>query len=51
MDSSNARMHIPKSWIKTRKEINIEAILSESKRPSPAASRKGPNNSKVRSGA
>lgn len=50
MDSSNARMHIPKSWIKQRKEIDIEAIISESKRPSATAGRKGSNNRKVRTG-
>ena len=32
MDSSNARMHIPKQWIKVRKEIDIEAIISEGKK-------------------
>jgi peroxiredoxin (alkyl hydroperoxide reductase subunit C) len=47
MESSNARMHIPKAWIKNRKEISFEAIVSESKRASPATSRKGPNPSKV----
>lgn len=51
MDSSNARMHIPKQWIKNRKEIDIEAIVSESKRPSAPTGRKGLNNRKVRSGA
>ncbi len=51
MDSSNARMHIPKQWIKNRKEVNIEAVFSESKRPSSSAGRKRLNNSKVRSGA
>lgn len=51
MDQSNARMHIPKEWIKNRKEVNIEAIFSESKRPSAPAGRKGSNPRKVRSGA
>jgi len=51
MESSNARMHIPKAWIKNRKEISFEAIVSESKRASPATSRKGPNPSKVQSRA
>lgn len=50
MESSNARMHIPVQWIKVRKEINIEAIISESKRPSAPTSRKGSNTRKVRSG-
>lgn len=28
---TNARMHIPKAWIKTRKVIKLEAKLSKSK--------------------
>lgn len=51
MDSSNARMHIPQEWIKNRKEVNIEAIFSESKRPSAPAGGKRSYNRKVRSGA
>lgn len=51
IDSSNARMHIPIQWIKNRKEIDIEAIISESKRPSAPAGRKRLNTRKVRSGA
>jgi hypothetical protein len=51
MDSSNARMHIPKSWIKTRKEVDIEAIISESKGKGSPAGSKRPYNRKVRTGA
>lgn len=47
MDSSNARMHIPQEWIKNRKEVNIETVISEGKRQSAPAGRKGPNNRKV----
>jgi len=50
MDSSNARMHIPQEWIKNRKELEFETVVSESKRPSAPAGRKGLNNRKVRSG-
>ena len=35
MDSSNARMHIPKSWIKTRKELNIDNELTKSEKQKP----------------
>ena len=48
MESSNARMHIPKAWIRNKKELDIEAIVSESKRPGTSAGRKGSTNSKVR---
>ena len=40
IDSSNARMHIPIQWIKNRKEIDIEAIISESKKHSKSVERK-----------
>ena len=39
--------YLTDAWIKNRKEISFEAIVSESKRASPATSRKGPNPSKV----
>ena len=48
MESSNARMHIPKAWIRNKKELDIEAQQREGKRPSTTASRKGSTNSKVR---
>ena len=32
MESSNARMHIPKAWIKKRKVIKVETPVSKSKR-------------------
>jgi uncharacterized protein YpmB len=31
-DNSNARMHIPKAWIKKRKVIKLETPVSKSKR-------------------
>ena len=31
-DMSNARMHIPKEWIKKRKDIKLETTVSKSKR-------------------
>lgn len=41
MDSSNARMHIPKAWIKNRRVINIETKQRKSKRKSTTAVDKG----------
>ena len=34
---TNARMHIPKAWIKSRKVIKLEAKLSKSKRKKTSA--------------
>jgi hypothetical protein len=31
-DNSNARIHIPKAWIKKRKAIKFETTVSKSKR-------------------
>ena len=41
MTSSNARMHIPKAWIKKRKVIKIENKQRKVKRKTPAAVDKG----------
>jgi len=38
---TNARMHIPKAWIKSRKVIKLEAKLSKSKRKKASAVGKG----------
>ena len=51
MDSSNARMHIPKQWIKIRKEVVFEAEQRQVKRKTPAKVGKRPNPVKVQSGA
>jgi uncharacterized protein YqfA (UPF0365 family) len=37
IDQTNARMHIPKAWIKSRKVIKLEAKLSKSKRKKASA--------------
>jgi len=51
MDSSNARMHIPKQWIKIRKEVVFEAEQRQVQRKTPTKVGKRPNPSKVQSGA
>ena len=38
---TNARMHIPKAWIKSRKVIKLEAPVSKSKRKKTTAVGKG----------
>lgn len=40
-EMSNARMHIPKSWIVKRKVIKLETTVSKSKRKKPAEVGKG----------
>jgi hypothetical protein len=47
MESSNARMHIPTSWIRNKKELDIETIISEGKGKSTTAGSKRPSNRKV----
>ena len=44
---TNARMHIPKAWIKTRKVIKLEAKLSKSKGKKASAVGKGPYSSTI----
>jgi hypothetical protein len=44
---SNARMHIPKAWIKERKEVKFETKFSQSKGQSVPAASKRSNTSKV----
>lgn len=48
MESSNARMHIPKQWIKSKKEINIETKFSQSEGKNIPAVGKRPVNSKAK---
>lgn len=48
MDNSNARMHIPKQWIKVRKDIDIETKLSQVERKKPAKLGKRSNTCQVR---
>ena len=44
---SNARMHIPKAWIKERKEVKFETKFSKGKGAQLSAARKRSNTSKV----
>lgn len=44
---SNARMHIPKAWIKERKEVKFETQFSKGKRQSVPAASKRSNTSKI----
>ena len=44
---SNARMHIPKAWIKERKEVKFETKFSKGKGTKLSAARKRSNTSKV----
>ena len=46
-ESSNARMHIPLSWIIKRKVIKLETTVSKSKRKKPAEVGKGQDTSEV----
>ena len=50
MDNSNARMHIPKQWIKVRKEVVFEAEQRQVQRKTPAKVGKRSNTSQVQSG-
>lgn len=47
LDSNNARMVIPKAWIKKRKEIKIENQQRKSKRKKPTAVGQGQTNNIV----
>jgi len=44
---TNARMHIPKAWIKTRKVIKLEAKLSKAKRSKIAAVVQGSDTAEI----
>lgn len=44
---TNARMHIPKAWIKSRKVIKLEAKLSKSKGKKASAVGKGSDTSAI----
>lgn len=46
-EMSNARMHIPKSWIVKRKVIKLETTVSKSKRKKPAEVGKGQDTSNI----
>lgn len=46
-DDTNARMHIPKAWIKKRRRIIIETKQRKSKRKSVPAVGQGSDNNKV----
>lgn len=46
-DNSNARMHIPKSWIVKRKVIKLETPISKSKRKKPTEVGTGQNTQQV----
>ena len=51
MDNSNARMHIPKQWIKVRKDVAFEAEQRKVQRKTPTKVGKRSNTSQVLSGA
>lgn len=51
MDNSNARMHIPKQWIKIRKDVSIENEQRKVERPKPTKMGKRSNTCQIRSGA
>jgi hypothetical protein len=44
---TNARMHIPKAWIKSRKVIKLETKLSKSKRKKVTTVDKGPDTPEI----
>jgi hypothetical protein len=44
---TNARMHIPKAWIKSRKVIKLEAPVSKSKRKKVTTMDKGSNTQSI----
>ena len=48
MDNSNARMHIPKQWIKVRKDVSIETEQRKVQRQAPAKLGKRANTCQVR---
>lgn len=50
MDNSNARMHIPKQWIKVRKDVTLEDKQRKIERPKPTKMGKRLNTSQVRIG-
>lgn len=50
MDNSNARMHIPKQWIKIRKDISIETEQRKVQGKTPSKLGKRANTCQVRSG-
>jgi hypothetical protein len=49
LDNSNARMHLPKAWIKVRKDIDIEAQLSKVQGTKPSKVGKRSNTCQVQS--
>lgn len=49
MSDTNARMHIPKAWIKNRRKISIETKQRKSKRKNLPAVGTGPDNRSVSS--
>jgi hypothetical protein len=51
MDNSNARMHIPKQWIKVRKDVIFETEQRQVQRKTPAKVGKRSNTCQVRLGA
>ena len=51
MDNSNARMHIPKQWIKVRKDVAFEAEQRKVQRKTPTKVGKRSNTSQVLSRA
>ena len=51
MDNSNARMHLPKQWIKVRKDVILETEQRQIQRKTPAKVGKRSNTSQVQSGA
>ena len=50
MDNSNARMHIPKQWIKVRKDVIFETEQRKVQRKTPTKVGKRSNTSQVQSG-
>jgi hypothetical protein len=50
MDNSNARMHLPKQWIKVRKDVALETEQRQVQRKTPAKVGKRSNTSQVQSG-
>ena len=51
MDNSNARMHIPKQWIKVRKDVAFETEQRKVQRKTPTKVGKRSNTSQVLIGA
>jgi hypothetical protein len=49
LSDTNARMHIPKAWIKNRRKISIETKQRKSKRKNLPAVGTGPDNRSVSS--